>query len=102
MKSASQTFGQVLRRPSAFLPITMSLAALAIVLLHIALHGTARQQDEGAAAHLWQILMAGQLPLLLWFAVKCLRKAPRSALRVLVLQAGAALASCAPVFLLHW
>jgi hypothetical protein len=31
----------LLKRPSAFLPVAMSLGALAIVLLFVALHGTA-------------------------------------------------------------
>jgi hypothetical protein len=39
----------LLKRPSAFVPIAISLAALATVFVHIALHGTARQVDEGAA-----------------------------------------------------
>lgn len=101
MKSDTQTFDQVLRRPSAFLPIAMSLTALAIVLIDISIFGAARQPDEGAAAHLWQILMAGQVPVFLWFAIQGLRKAPRFAWRIVALQAGAALASCAPVYLLH-
>lgn len=99
--SDPRSFSGLVRRPSAFLPIAMSLTALAIVLIHVALYGAGRQPDEGPAAHLWQILMAGQLPVLVWFAVQGLRKAPRFAWRVLALQAGAALASCAPVFLLH-
>ena len=76
----------------------MSLTALAIVLGHIALYGAAREADEGATAHLWQILMAGQLPVLAFFAIKWLPRAPRQALGVLALQAGAVLASMAPVF----
>lgn len=97
----TNSFGSVLRRPSAFLPMTMSLAALAVVLIHIALFGVARQPDEGTAAHLWQLLMAGQLPVLLYFAIRWLPKAPRASLGVLAMQAGAALASLAPVFFLH-
>jgi hypothetical protein len=54
----------MLRKPSAFLPVAMSLAALGVVLFHVAIFGAARETDEGAAAHLWQVLMAGQLPLL--------------------------------------
>jgi hypothetical protein len=42
--------------------------------------------------------MAGQLPVLLFFAVTWLRKAPRQTLGVLALQAGAVLAAIAPVF----
>ena len=92
------SFGAVVRRPSALVPLAMSLTALAIVMGHIAMYGHAREADEGAAAHLWQILMAGQLPVLAFFAIKWLRRAPKQALEVLALQAGAVLASMAPVF----
>ena len=52
-----------LKHPSAFLPVIMSLLAVAVVMTHIVLFGTARQPDEGTAAHLWQLLMAGQVPI---------------------------------------
>jgi len=90
------------KHPSAFLPIAMSLFAVAVVVTHIALFGTARQPDEGTAAHLWQLLMAGQLPIVAFFAFRWLPQAPRYALPVLALQVGAALAALAPVYLLHW
>ncbi len=91
-----------LKHPSAFLPVTMSLAALVFVLIFVALHGPAPQADEGAAAHIWQLLMAGQAPLVLWFAVRWVPRSPKNAVAVLFLQAGAALAAMAPVFLLRW
>ncbi len=87
-----------MKQPSALLPIAMSLAALALVLGHIALFGVVREADEGAAAHLWQLLMAGQAPVVVYFALKWLPRAPGKALRVLALQAVAALAACAPVY----
>jgi len=90
-----------IKRPSAFLPLVMSLTALGIVVGHIALFGVAREADEGTAAHLWQILMAGQVPIVAYFAVKWLPRSPGQALQVLALQAGAALVAMAPVFLLH-
>ena len=90
------------RQPSAFIPIAMSIAALATVLYHVAMFGIARETDEGAAAHIWQLLMAGQVPVVAFYAVKWLPRAPRTALQVLALQVGAALAAMAPVFLLHW
>ena len=37
----------ILKQPSAFLPLGMSLIALAIVIAHVALFGTAREADEG-------------------------------------------------------
>jgi hypothetical protein len=92
----------VLKHPSAFLPVSLSLAALATVLQFVASHGTAPQADEGAAAHIWQLLMAAQAPIVLFFAVKWLPRSPRQALPVLGLQLGAALAAMAPVFLMHW
>ena len=92
----------MLKHPSAFLPVAMSVGALAIVLIFVALHGTAPQADEGAAAHIWQILMAAQVPIVLFFAVKWLPRSPRQAVPVLGLQVGSALAAMAPVFLLHW
>jgi len=92
----------MLKQSSALLPLVMSGAALAIVLGHIALAGIARQPDEGAEAHLWQLLMAGQLPIVAFFAVTSLPQRPRSAITVLALQAVAALAALAPVFLLRW
>ena len=90
------------RRSSAVLPIAMSTAALITVLYHIAVAGTARQPDEGTAAHIWQLLMAGQLPLIAFYAITWLPRAPAAALRVLAAQAGAALAAMAPVYWLGW
>ena len=87
-----------MKLPSAFLPLAMSLTALAVVLGHIAIYGAAREADEGAAAHIWQLLMAGQLPVVAFFAIKWLPRAPKAALGVLALQAGAVLVSMAPVF----
>jgi len=92
----------MIKRPSAFVPIAMSLAALTIVLVHIIRSGVAREVDEGTAAHLWQFLMAAQIPIIAFFAIRWLPQSPRSALPVLALQAVAALAALAPVYLLNW
>lgn len=92
----------MLRRPSAVVPVVMSLAALAVVLVHIVISGTARQADEGTAAHLWQLLMAAQIPIVAFFAIRWLPQSPPSALPVLALQVVAALAAVAPVYLLNW
>lgn len=91
----------IMKKPSAFLPLAMSLAALATVLVHVAMFGVAREADEGTAAHIWQILMAAQIPIVAFFAIKWLPRTPRQALLVLTLQGGAALAALAPVFFLN-
>jgi hypothetical protein len=90
----------MVKKPSAFLPVIMSFTALAVVLAHVAIFGAAREADEGTAAHLWQLLMAAQLPLLVFFAIKWLPRSPKQALLVMALQASAAVAALAPVYFL--
>ena len=89
-----------LKQPSAFIPLVMSLAALALVLGHVAVFGIIHEADEGTPAHLFQILMAGQVPVIAFFAMKWLPRAPREALLILALQFGAAVAAFAAVFFL--
>ena len=106
-RKMDQTFGAIVRKPSALVPLAMSLTALAVLggayIFGLATGhgGLVREPDEGAIAHIWQILMAGQMPVLAFFAIKWLPRAPRQTLCVLALQAGAALASMAPVFFLN-
>ena len=57
----------LLRKPSGFLPLAMSSAALLLLLLYVATVGVEPQPDEGAAAHLWQLLIGGQAPFVLGF-----------------------------------
>lgn len=93
------TLDSPLRQPSAFLPVAMSLVALALVLGHVAIFGAAHQTDEGTAAHLWQLLMALQVPIIAFFALKHVPQRPKQALLILALQLACALAACAPVYL---
>ena len=90
----------LLGRPSAFVPLGMSLAALVLLVGYITVVGTQPQPDEGTAAHLWQLLMAGQLPVIAYFALRWLAVAPRQAAVVLALQVAAAMLTVAPIFLL--
>jgi hypothetical protein len=89
-----------MKQPSAVLPIAMSLIALCLVLGHVAIYGIIHEADEGAVAHLFQILMAAQVPVIIYFAVRWLPKDRTQALRVLALQAGAAIAALASVYFL--
>lgn len=90
--------GSLLRMPSAFLPLAMSLAALLLVLGHAAVFGVVHEADEGAAAHTWQILMAGQVPILGYFMLRWLPVRPRESLKLLVLLAVTWLANFAGVY----
>ena len=86
----------LMKQPSALLPIAMSVVALALVLGHVAIFGAVHEADEGTTAHLWQLLMAGQVPVVGYFALKWLPRAPGQALRVLALQVVTGFAACAP------
>lgn len=98
------TVRQLLKRPTALVPLAMSVAALAVVLGAVAIYGVPGtpgvppETDEGTAARLFQILIAGQLPIIGFFALKWLPRAPRPAIEVLALQALAGIAALAPVF----
>jgi len=89
-----------IKQPAAYIPVAMSFAALVMVLGHIALFGITREADEGTAAHLWQLLMAGQLPVIAFYAIKWLPLAPKQASQIIGVQVVAALAAIAPVYLL--
>ena len=86
------------KKPSAFLPVAMSALALATVIIHVTLFGTARQADEGTAAHIWQLLMGLQMPIIAFFALRWLPQTPKQGLLILALQLVAGLAAAAPVF----
>jgi hypothetical protein len=93
MKHCALTFVSIAKRPSAFLPMAMSLIALALVLGHVGSDLVQNghvlgEADEGTDAHLWQLLMAGQLPVLAFFAMRWLPRAPRQTLEVLPCKLG--------------
>ncbi len=95
------TFFQIARKPSAFLPLGMSIAALAIVSFHMMIYGVEREIDEGSAAHIFQVLMAAQVPIVIYFAIKFVPRHSTQAVKVLVLQGLALLAAVLPVYFLN-
>ena len=54
-------------RATAILPLVFSALAFGIVIANV-IARVPPQADENASAHLWQLLMIAQLPLLLAFA----------------------------------
>ncbi len=95
------TVGTLMRQPTGYLPVAMSTGALGMIVWFVAVHGVVHQPDEGAQAHLWQLLVAGQLPLMAYFAVSWLPIARRPALVALALQVAAViLLAIAPLWAL--
>jgi len=89
-----------IKQPSALAPLAMSLAALGIVIGHAVMFGVVHEADEGTPAHVFQLLMVAQVPVVVLFAVKWLPRAPRAAILVLALQASAGIAALASVYFL--
>jgi hypothetical protein len=99
-------FIALIKKPSAFIPLVMSLAALVTLLVAVAFGATdppppGVRPDEGAGAHIFQLLMVAQVPFILFFAIRWMLGSFKSGMQVLLLQATAAMAVIAPVFLLH-
>ncbi|MDO8548338.1 MAG: hypothetical protein Q7R71_01560 [bacterium] len=88
----------LLKQPSAWIPIALSLAMLAYILIYISMLGIIHETDEGTGAHLFQIWLVLEVPMVAFFAVKWLPQRPKQALVVLAIQIVAVLAACAPVF----
>jgi hypothetical protein len=53
----------LIKQQSAFFPLVMSFADLAMVLVHAAKFGVVYETDEGTAAHIFQVLMIAQIPI---------------------------------------
>ena len=86
---------------SALVPLGMSLAALTLVLAHWAIYGVTRETDEGTAAHVFQLLMTAQFPIVAYFAIKWLPRQTGKALLVLVLQGAAWLVALSTLLLIE-
>jgi hypothetical protein len=91
----------LLKRPSAVIPIALSLGVLVALLISFAFFGVPhREPDEGTAAHLFQIWLVLEVIGVAFFAIRYLPQKPKQAFLILALQVGAVVAACAPVFLL--
>ena len=80
----------LLKQPSAWIPIAMSVVALAMILGYVAIHGITNGiggGDEGTPARIFQLIMLAQLPIAGYFAIMWLPKRPKQSLIVLGLQA---------------
>ena len=85
------------KKASALIPLVMSLIALVLVGIQLSIHGMRPERDEGALAHLYQLLVVGQIPVISFFAFRWLRRAPLQGLRVVAAQAFALAAALVPV-----
>lgn len=90
------------KKLSAWSPVIMSIGAVVLVGVQIAMHGTQPTRDEGALAHLWQLLVLGQVPIIGFFVFRWFRANPRQGATVLVAQLLAAASALVPVHVMGW
>src|SRR5947207_14108881 len=77
----------LLRRPSAWLPITLALIVLAAWAISIVVMGLPKPEpDEGTAAHLFQVCLVTEALMILFFSLRWLPERPAAALAVMVVQ----------------
>jgi hypothetical protein len=91
---------QLFKKPTAWIPILMSLAAIGMIVSHFAMQGIVHEADEGTAAHLFQLLMVAQVPLVVAFAAIWLPRERIQALKVVALQAALVIVAVALVYFL--
>ncbi len=89
-----------LNRIAAGIPVACSLGAFVLVAVALATGWETHSADEGAAAHLFQLLVVAQLPFIAAFVLTAdwRRGAP---LRVLAVQGAALALALAPVAIFH-
>ena len=87
----------LLKKPSAFIPLIMSIVAYMMIFVVLLTVGVTHPQDEGAPARIFQLLILLQIPIVASFALKWVPQNPRPAIIILILQAGMALMAVAAV-----
>jgi hypothetical protein len=110
MSNTTSPSASVFRAPSAWAPLALAAAALALLGAYLVTgphppnivveNGVARE-DEGAVARLWQLLMLAQLVAIAVFLARWLPRAPRQAAAMLILQGLGLIAAAVPVWLLE-
>ncbi|MBE0671632.1 MAG: hypothetical protein IH588_13680 [Anaerolineales bacterium] len=87
------------KQPTAWIPLAMSFVALAMILGYVAMFGIVHNKDEGAPAHIFQLIMVAQLPIAAFFGLSWITKKPKETLVVLVMQA---IAWIIPILTVMW
>jgi hypothetical protein len=90
------------KKPSALIPVVMSLVAVVLFGIQLAIHGVKLVRADGAVAHLYQMLVVGQLPFIAFFAFRWLRRAPLQGLPVFAVQLVALATALVPVHMMGW
>ena len=99
----SDTLFALLKLPSAWIPLALSFACLLMFVGFLVFVGkpATPAQDEGVPAHLFQLLMGVQIPIVSYFMLRWLPRDPARGMVVLALVLIGWIAACLPVYLLE-
>jgi hypothetical protein len=97
----SGVMGEMLKKPSVWIPIVLSLGIIAMLLITLSTVGLVRQADEGTEAHIFQLWLVLEAFLIAFFGFKWLPSAPKDALFILAIQIVLVLLGMFPVFYFH-
>jgi hypothetical protein len=94
----------IIRKPSAWLPIAISLVVFTSILCYVAvaIFGVAPEEGSRIFSIYFQWLTLIQVPIIVFFAIKWLPRQPKQAALILALQIIAAMISIAPIGLFEW
>lgn len=79
----------------------MSVAALGLVAVVLTTQWERNLADEGAAAHLFQLLIVAELPLIIIFLLTSAKTAPRQVITLFLTQAAGIAVALGSVALFH-
>lgn len=79
-------FKELIKRPSAFVPVLMSITAIIILLYNIMIVGVEQKQGEEIVTGIYEILIIWQLPVIAFFAFKWGSQNFKNGLIVLLIQ----------------
>ena len=91
----------IIRKPSAFIPIMMSVIAFLFLIIYLVFYGVNdlhQSSDEGTAARIFQLLISGQLPMILYFFFRWFFKKPKQVFWVIILQI---ISAAIPLFVVY-
>ena len=86
---------------SGWVPVVMSVAAIALLIVALTTGWERGYKDEGVVAHSWQLLVGLQVPLILVFLATANWRRPLGIFAILGLQVLGLLVAMAPVALLR-
>lgn len=77
----------LIKKTSTWLPLAMSLTAITMTISYVTLFGVDHTpHDEGAPAHIFQLLMVAQVFIIAYFALTWLPKKPKQGVPILLLH----------------